>query len=84
MKNLYVDYGLITEIPDDIDRLEFLEDLNLEGNKLESLPESLKNLKHLKSISLGGNNFSDEEIEKIKNWFGEEVNVEFEEMNVGC
>jgi Leucine-rich repeat (LRR) protein len=84
LKNLYIDYGYIDSIPEGISRLTHLEELNLEGNSLKTIPKSISKMKHLRNLYLGGNDFSDEEIEKIKNWFGEEVNVEFEEMNVGC
>ena len=57
--------------------------MNLEGNQLTELPESIKKLTNLQMLYLGGNNFSDEEENKIKSWFNKSVEIYFEEQNVG-
>ena len=78
LKDLSLSYGNISEISSDIKKLSNLETLYLSGNKLSSLPEEIKSLKNLKNLYLGENNFSKDQETKIRSWFGNDVNIEFE------
>ncbi len=78
LKSLSLSYGKINEISSDIKELSNLEELYLSGNKLSSLPEEIKSLKKLKNLYLGENNFSKDEENKIRSWFGDDVYIEFE------
>ena len=56
LQQLNLDGWGITEIPNSIDRLDQLEYLNLNNNKLESLPETLCNIyPHFKSLEITNN-----------------------------
>ncbi len=45
----------LTELPDSIAKLEYLEDLYVGHNKLTTLPEVIGNLRHLRTLALDHN-----------------------------
>ena len=69
LKYLYITNNQISSLPESIGNLQNLTVLYLDNNQLSSLPESFKNLKEkLKHLRLMGNNFSEGEKAKIKEW----------------
>lgn len=56
----------LKEVPESIGKLKKLKTLNLGNNDLTTLPASIQNMTELKSLVLKGNNFSKEELDKIK------------------
>lgn len=71
LKILRLFQNSLTEIPDDIDRLENLEELYLGKNKLTRLPETLCNLKKLKILSVQYN-----DLESLPENLGDLENLE--------
>jgi len=52
---LNISYNLITQLPLQIDHLQFLTHLNLSGNQLTNLPSSICNLKAIMRLGLSHN-----------------------------
>jgi Leucine-rich repeat (LRR) protein len=69
IKTLSLYYNGIAELPQDIDKLKKLEELNMSANYLKNLPTSFANLDNLKDLDLYDNDFDvfPEEITKLKN-----------------
>lgn len=59
----------LTNLPHEIGKLTNLTLLGLDVNKLSSLPAEIGNLTSLEYLSLSGDNFTEEEKQKIKSWF---------------
>jgi Leucine-rich repeat (LRR) protein len=66
IKSIHLEYNLLTEISPKIENLSNLERLYLGGNNLSTLPVEIKNLKNLKELTLYDNDFSEKEMERIK------------------
>jgi len=67
--SLILDDNQLSSLPESIGNLKSLTYLSLKNNQLSSLPESIKNLRlTLKSLELDGNNFSQQEMEKVQEW----------------
>ncbi len=66
LKVLKLQKNKITEVSPEIGKLINLEKLDLSKNKLSTLPDEIANLKKLKKLVLKGNNFSKDEIKRIK------------------
>lgn len=56
----------MTGVPAEMGQLENLEILDLSNNKLTGLPYELGNLKNLKELNLSGNNYSEQDLQTIK------------------
>ncbi|XP_044475734.1 disease resistance protein RPV1-like [Mangifera indica] len=52
LKRLELNYCSITELPNNIDNLPLLVDLELEGNNFESIPTNIMNLSKLQSLNI--------------------------------
>ncbi|XP_044475438.1 disease resistance-like protein DSC1 [Mangifera indica] len=52
LKRLELNYCSITELPNNIDNLPLLIDLELEGNNFESIPTNIMNLSKLQSLNI--------------------------------
>ncbi|MCF6239933.1 MAG: leucine-rich repeat domain-containing protein [Bacteroidales bacterium] len=76
LETLYLNDNFQGEIPTVIFSLNKLKYLDLSLNKLNSLPEEMFNLKNLEILVLYGNNFSEKEIDKIKNGFTNLIQIE--------
>ncbi len=48
----------LTQLPDSIDKLEYLQELHVGHNKLTQLPESIGNLRHLRTLAVDHNELS--------------------------
>lgn len=78
LTDLSIMYSNLNWVDPKIANLKQLQSLDLTGNNLTSLPPEIAQLEQLKSLSLGENNFSDEEAERIRSWFDDEVTITFE------
>lgn len=58
LRNLQLEYNMITCLPDCLSELTNLQTLDLFGNGLTTLPESLGNIEGLESLNLLGNRIS--------------------------
>lgn len=56
----------MTGVPAEIGQLEKIEVLDLSDNKITGLPYELGNLKKLKTLKLSGNDYSRQDLEKIR------------------
>ena len=65
----------MTGIPAEIGQLGELEVLNLANNKLTGLPYEMGNLKNLKKLNLSGNDYSKQDLEKIKQGLRSDVEI---------
>lgn len=69
LEEAYFNDNMLESIPESAGNLKSLQFLYLDNNELSSLPETIKNLNgSLKFMILSGNNFSESEKAKIKNW----------------
>jgi Leucine-rich repeat (LRR) protein len=66
LKILNASHNLMTGVPAEIGQLENLEYLNLANNQLTGLPYELGNLKNLKELDISGNNYSELDLNIIK------------------
>lgn len=66
LRVLKADNNLMTGVPAEIGQLEKLEYLDLANNRLTGLPYELGNLKNLKELNISGNNYSELDLNIIK------------------
>lgn len=66
LKVLKANNNLMTGVPAEIGQLSNLEILDLSNNQLTGLPNELANLKNLKTMNLSGNNYSQQDLDYIK------------------
>jgi len=66
LKVLKANNNSMTGVPAEIGQLNKLEVLDLSNNQLTGLPNELANLKNLKTMDLSGNNYSQQDLEYIK------------------
>jgi Leucine-rich repeat (LRR) protein len=66
LEDLAVTFSHITEIPDDISKLQKLKTLNFDYTDIQQLPEALYQLRNLKSISVKNTQLTIEEIIKFR------------------
>lgn len=66
LKTLNASDNLMTGVPAEIGQLSDLEVLDLSNNQLTGLPNELANLKNLKTMNLSGNNYSQQDLDYIK------------------
>ncbi|MFH0873397.1 MAG: leucine-rich repeat domain-containing protein [Candidatus Komeilibacteria bacterium] len=66
LKILNASYNNMTGVPAEIGQLSNLEELDLSHNQLTGLPYELGNLQKLKLLRLTGNNYSQQDLDKIK------------------
>lgn len=55
LKHLDIGYNWITELPDEIEKLQSLETLSIHESRLQKLPEAIGRLKNLKILDVQGN-----------------------------
>lgn len=66
LKILNIRNNKMTGLPAELGQLQNLEILDVSNNELTGLPYELGNLKKLKTFNLSGNNYSVQDLEKIK------------------
>lgn len=66
LKVLKANNNLMTGVPAEIGQLSNLEILDLSNNQLTGLPNELANLKNLKTFNISGNNYSEQDLNYIK------------------
>lgn len=66
LKVLKANNNLMTGVPAEVGQLNELETLDLSNNQLTGLPNELGNLKNLKTMNLSGNNYSQQDLDYIK------------------
>ncbi len=66
LKILNLSNNNFTGVPAEVGQLKNLEVLNLSNNQLTGLPNELGNLSKLKLLDLSGNNYSEADLQKIK------------------
>lgn len=66
LKVLNLSNNNFTGVPAEVGQLRNLEILNLSNNQLTGLPNELGNLSKLKLLDLSGNNYSEMDLQKIK------------------
>jgi Leucine-rich repeat (LRR) protein len=66
LKVLIASNNLMTGVPAEVGQLSNLELLDLSNNQLTGLPNELGNLKNLKTMNLAGNNYSQQDLDYIK------------------
>ncbi len=66
LRTLKANNNLMTGVPAEVGQLSNLEILDLSNNKLTGLPRELGNLKNLKTMNLSGNNYSEQDLNYIK------------------
>jgi len=66
LKVLKANNNLMTGVPAEVGQLSELEALDLSNNQLTGLPNELGNLKNLKTMNLSGNNYSQQDLDYIK------------------
>lgn len=66
LKILNLSNNNFTGVPAEVGQLKNLEILNLSNNSLTGLPNELGNLSKLKLLDLSGNNYSETDLQKIK------------------
>lgn len=65
----------MTGVPAEVGQLENLEILDLSYNQLTGLPYELGNLKNLKTLNISGNNYSQQDLDIIKQKLPSSVNI---------
>lgn len=70
LKSLDLRGNLIEEIPKELFNCINLETLDLSNNRIDSIPDEIIKLEKLKVLHISGNNFSQEEIDLLKNKLG--------------
>lgn len=65
----------MTGVPAEIGQLEKLEILDLSNNKLTGLPYEMGNLRNLKTLNLSGNDYSEHDLEIIKQGLSSDVQI---------
>ncbi len=65
----------MTGVPAEVGQLSKLEILNLANNKLTGLPYELGNLQNLKVLNISGNDYSEQDLEVIKQKLPVSVNI---------
>jgi Leucine-rich repeat (LRR) protein len=75
LKVLNASNNLMTGIPAEIGQLEKLEVLDLSNNQLTGLPYELGNLKNLKVLNISGNNYSEFDLNIIRQKLPVSVNI---------
>lgn len=66
LKVLKANNNSMTGVPAEVGQLSKLEILDLSDNQLTGLPNELANLKNLKTMNLSGNNYSQQDLDYIK------------------
>lgn len=66
LKVLKANNNSMTGVPAEVGQLNELETLDLSNNQLTGLPNELGNLKNLKTMNLSGNNYSQQDLDYIK------------------
>jgi len=66
LKILNLSNNNFTGVPAEVGQLKNLEILNLSNNSLTGLPNELGNLYKLKLLDLSGNNYSEKDLQKIR------------------
>lgn len=62
-------------VPAEVGQLKNLEVLDLSDNQLTGLPQEMGNLKNLKKLDLSGNNYSEQDLEIIKQGLPSDVEI---------
>ncbi|HLC83818.1 MAG TPA: leucine-rich repeat domain-containing protein, partial [Bacteroidia bacterium] len=65
----------MTGVPAEVGQLANLEILDLSNNQLTGLPYELGNLKNLKTLNLAGNDYSEQDLEIIKQGLPADVEI---------
>jgi Leucine-rich repeat (LRR) protein len=66
LSELYLSFNDLNILPESLGNLLKLTKLDLSYNQLTTLPETIGNLKNLEVLWIMGNNFSQEEVQKVK------------------
>lgn len=66
LKVLKASNNMMTGVPAEVGQLSNLEILDLSNNQLTGLPNELGNLKNLKTMNLSGNDYSEQDLNYIK------------------
>lgn len=75
LKILKAGNNKMTGVPAEVGHLEKLEILDLSDNQLTGLPYELGDLKNLRILNLSGNNYSEQDLEIIKNKLPSSVEI---------
>jgi len=75
LRVLNASHNQMTGVPAEIGQLEKLETLDLSYNQLTGLPYELGNLKNLKTLNISGNNYSQQDLDIIKQKLPASVNI---------
>ncbi len=76
LKILNMSNNLMTDIPAEIGQLQNLVSLNLANNLFTGLPLELGNLKNLQTLIISGNNYSEKDLNIIKNQLPSTVHIQ--------
>lgn len=75
LRILKADNNLMTGVPAEIGQLENLQVLDLSNNRLTGLPNELGNLKKLKVLNLSGNDYSEQDLNVIRQGLSSDVEI---------
>lgn len=75
LKVLNASNNLMTGVPAEIGHLPNLEVLDLSNNQLTGLPNELGQLSKLKILNLSGNDYSEQDLDIIRNGLPSDVNI---------